>query len=1185
LSCVRTFEDIFFLKSFFLGENDLDPALLSLLHLLDERGRKGNPFTSFQGVSYLIDEKRLDLKIKKSTNKTVKSRYREWKSRGKDSSIRKKYPTLLDFCSAFGIPLDTICGIFPLRFRNERLILHSLRFSWAIFLTLKMFGLKHKLTFEQRVRGKHWVKSNKNLLSKLFIHIYRKMEGCSNEKSMIKLLKNSLCTQVSLSMNQTELPEGESFNYLPPEIFSQVRKKLKPDDFVRFTFSCLQSKVLCQEVPEEFVIDALIKHRDQLSSPHRGLKHETLTRLRERGRAFGKLVRRYYNPHKGYFPTNKATFAFSRAMGGVKGDLVYHDRYGTSDLSEDPDDRMEPFVIGLFGQPGMGKSSRINELVSQFYKFFPNRTYSQLVYQRTCHVDHWDGYCGQPIVIFDDLGQASDGSDIKEFQTLVSCCPYVLPMAELSEKGQKFCSPIIIATSNLPFGSPLIDAYRLNNPIIDDVSFWRRFHFPIHVEFGSLFQLREPPSWIRKENLVMKHSLPDKVQRKIETFNFFQRKPDFRLDKSSEKWERLTDLSVLCDIFEARTAYHENIRHTWKQKVLDKNTSSNLDQLTDLLKQSGIDEATGFPLPTPKPVTQNLEFPAYPPVGSLPVRVEPILEPLKVRTITAGIGDTFCLKPLQRAMWKALGDEPQFCLTHGTNRLDSAISRIHEKSASGDVWISGDYSAATDSFSIEGSKALLEGILESIDHEPTKRWALKEISPHLLVYPKRYQEVTPEGSLDPILQKSGQLMGSLLSFPLLCLLNDCTASFSGLSPDKYLINGDDILMRAPEKVYPIWKEKVREFGLDLSLGKNYIHPRYGTVNSQLIIDGLVVGSGKQRVLDRRTEILGECIRELELMMPETPSQEVLDLFKSVNRAKLSRTVRDLNVPISHGGLSFSWGDLSRKSKRSLRTAKLCYLHDLFQRIKPQKECISIPYLSKEKREISEIEEQIDTFLDPVSSKEFHEDFLRPQDLESTRKRCMTHPHLRDLLLEQDLKSLPSLSFLHCLQVPCKDRKIRVGLQTQIDGLFLSNFLQGGIDFGYDEYRKLVLLKTINCHENSQATINSIFDFADLKIPHDFLRYTNLDFEPNFMVKSEFEKKLFENCKFPRSLQPMEFLLPETDDYLDFSRDYLHDKEFEESLRAFDFLCDLSPEDSDFARFQKAWFDSDTLPLREEVSVG
>jgi len=48
-----------------------------------------------------------------------------------------------------------------------------------------------------------------------------------------------------------------------------------------------------------------------------------------------------------------------------------------------------------------------------------------------------------------------------------------------------------------------------------------------------------------------------------------------------------------------------------------------------------------------------------------------------------------------------------------------------------------------------------------------------------------------------------------------------------------LINGDDILFRADARFYEIWKVWVNKVGFTLSLGKNYIHPRFFTINSEL----------------------------------------------------------------------------------------------------------------------------------------------------------------------------------------------------------------------------------------------------------------------------------------------------------------------------------------------------------------
>lgn len=1107
---VESFETAFLKTSYFSGENELDRPLLSLLNLIDMDGSR---IEERSGFSVLINTSNLEQRIRKLGDKRL---YLYFKKTHVHSGF-----SYLSFIEKYKLPLDLVTGKYPLKFRNYRLLVHSLKLTQALYLTMKMFKLEDmKVLLRFSKRSKRWQLKSKNLFSILFLNIYSQFKKLNlEEKALIKCLKNSLCTLVSDSMDQDEIPEGSKIEVFPKVLLGQIRKKLSPDDFVRFSFSCLQSKALCQEVPKSFIQAALETHREQLSTPHRGIDNETLEVLRQRGREFGRLVKRYYRPNSGFFPTNKATFAFPQLKGGVKGDLVFHERLQDLPTKEDPDDRMEPFVVGLFGQPGQGKSLKINEIVNLFSTLFPGVRSNELVYQRTCNVEHWDGYNQQPIVILDDLGQSTTGGDIREFQTLVSCCPYVLPMAELDQKGMKFCSPIIICTSNLLYGASLASIYGVNNPIIDDASFWRRFHFPVLCELGSYYCLKEAPSFFRPQNCQIQHKLPDKYSRSLDESRHYRRQYDFHKDGSSNKWKPLTSFNGLLDCFKKRLSFHENFRQYWIQTVFEGVQDTQvLDPLLQHLETFGFTESFDYASGTG--TTKCLKFPAYPPSGPLPVRVEPIPEPLKVRVITAGKGDTFCLKPFQRAMWKALGVEPQFCLTHGTNRLESAIERIFAQSGPNDVWISGDYSAATDSFAIEASKALLEGILESIDHEPTRRWAMKEISPHLLVYP-------PSSGLEPVLQQSGQLMGSLLSFPLLCLLNDCTARFIGLNPSQYLINGDDILMRTEKQNYPLWKEKVRQFGLELSLGKNYVHSRYGTVNSQIIIDGRVAGSGKQKVLNRQKYNIGECLRDLELNMPESDKDFVHDLFKTINRSSLRRTVRNIHVPVSHGGLSFSWGsDFFQSDSITKNTALLVYLNDLFKKIEPLSQCISIPYFSNSEKHKASAEEEERTFNEPVSLKEYHEDFVSVDALSRVRKRVHSNPHLRELFFDQPLENLPSLSFLKSFQIPCTDPKFRKSLQREIDQAFFLKFFQSGLDFGYSSFREQFLKTSMNLPTEDRLSL--IVDLMDLNVGPDWLQYLNLDYDPTAFSKSNFEKSL--NTK----LSPKEFNLPVITDFEDFS---------------------------------------------------
>ena len=1099
---------------------------MSLIHL-DESTKE---FILPSGQTILYEEGMIRRRVM-SADREVKQRYKSMKKQDNFCPV--------SFMIENSLPLDKINGIFPVIFDNYRLVSHSLRMAWAFLLTMKMKKVD-RFSFPQRLKNKTFRPKRKNIFSALFIHIFASLsELCPgrDEKKYIKCLKNSLCLHVSEELDQKELPEGSSFNLVPPHFRSHF-KKFGKQERIEFFFSLLQSKCLCKEVPEAFILDTLIKHRSQLSTPSKPLSKETLDTLTERGRQFGKLVKKFYFPTQGYLPTNKATFHFPRKLGGVKGDLV-HGNVLKNQKQLSQTSRLEPLVIGLFGQPGMGKSSRIPEILHHLSKLFPGVKRSELTYSRTCNVDHWDGYKGQPITILDDIGQSLEGKDIKEFQTLVSCNPYVLPMADLSDKGERFTSPIIIATSNLQYGQTLTSIYKDSNGILDDASFWRRFHIPLYVEDNQLYRLKEEPLWIRPSNLLMRPGLTRDPSRST-TFDFsrlyYQRKALFQGPPTDSRhlssylqdnWSRCESdfLPKICGVFENRKRYHANIDSTWQQTI-----GTHVDDPSSLISQGYYEEQIAPHLPKSLGFDANpqgdsnsyfLEFDAFPQSEPLPVRVEPILEPLKVRTITAGIGQTFCLKPLQRAMWLALGEEEQFCLTHGTNNLYSAIERIYEKSDPNDVWISGDYTAATDSIPIEASKALMDGILEFIDHEPTKRWALKELSPHVLVYPEKT-------GLEPVLQESGQLMGSLLSFPLLCLLNDCTARSLGLDPQKYLINGDDILMRAPAELYPQWKENVQEFGLSLSLGKNYIHSRYGTVNSQLICEGSVLSTGKQKVLDRRSQVLGECLRDLEYMMEGTGAPDVHHLFKIVNRKKLARTVRSISVPASHGGLSLSWGSRMGLTEKTVKTELLVYLNDLFTKIEPLDGCISIPYLSKQKFKQDSLKKMDLAFNEPVLSEEYHEDFIGIPSLERVRKRLSQNQHLRNLFLNQSLEDLPSLSFLDTIQVPFSDVKLKKEIQLEVFQVFFRNFLNPNTEYNYELFYNSFMDAVKGTKLASVTAVEYLVPIVELQVRPDYL----------LKVLTGYKAKSFDLDVFTKGLstelKPKNFNIPSLRDSTDFS---------------------------------------------------
>ncbi len=72
----------------------------------------------------------------------------------------------------------------------------------------------------------------------------------------------------------------------------------------------------------------------------------------------------------------------------------------------------------------------------------------------------------------------------------------------------------------------------------------------------------------------------------------------------------------------------------------------------------------------------------------------------------------------------------------------------------------------------------------------------------------------------------GQMMGSYLSFPLLCLQNFLGFDFSreraGLGKLPVLINGDDILFQCPKSFAPEWMSVVKDLGLEVEVTKTSV---------------------------------------------------------------------------------------------------------------------------------------------------------------------------------------------------------------------------------------------------------------------------------------------------------------------------------------------------------------------------
>lgn len=217
--------------------------------------------------------------------------------------------------------------------------------------------------------------------------------------------------------------------------------------------------------------------------------------------------------------------------------------------------------------------------------------------------------------------------------------------------------------------------------------------------------------------------------------------------------------------------------------------------------------------------------------------IQAVLEPNKVRIISKGESlPYYACRPYQKALLKAIQEFSCFNLT-GRPILDEDIRRLTKMSLPDDNWFSIDYSAATDGLSWKYSGKILEYII-SLLTEKEQELLMQVLGPHDLYYPLTVKTSATEfrGT-----QTNGQLMGSIISFPILCLANlgvylQTTQLDQDLWSDQdrldhVLINGDDMVYSANRKLWARHVDIGKKVGLEMSVGKAYVHREYLNINS------------------------------------------------------------------------------------------------------------------------------------------------------------------------------------------------------------------------------------------------------------------------------------------------------------------------------------------------------------------
>jgi len=223
------------------------------------------------------------------------------------------------------------------------------------------------------------------------------------------------------------------------------------------------------------------------------------------------------------------------------------------------------------------------------------------------------------------------------------------------------------------------------------------------------------------------------------------------------------------------------------------------------------------------------------------VQLVGLAEALKVRVISKGPAWTYhALRPLQKVMHQHLRRHTTFHLVGGpidVPRLEALYNGLE------DHWsLSVDYKSATDFLHSDISEYCVDLICDRLGVDAGRRDLFK-----IALTRHDIQDDTAfgKGGIRP--QCRGQLMGSVVSFPILCLLNAavlvaCRWVLDGksspsrgerLSRHRFVINGDDALYVARESAIGlVWNSVSRSVGFRPSPGKVYLSRTYANINSR-----------------------------------------------------------------------------------------------------------------------------------------------------------------------------------------------------------------------------------------------------------------------------------------------------------------------------------------------------------------
>ena len=785
--------------------------------------------------------------------------------------------------------------------------------------------------------------------------MFRERSYVSSISDMVKIFKLHLVTYFSIASNQPIPAGGEDIEWL-----SLFPKKVHFDDqqmvfdpkgrpvkfFIRNViqvdfnktrlfslpkfWSLMQAKSLCTQVPDDLIADAYQNHAETMQKQKETPK-PLLEEFHEFLLPYINLVREQYKDQttlaKGaaYYDNNldskselsKESLHYStKFYRDVVSDKQFDELVGTNWSRSnggchsatlrvmkgckinkhkfvDHNPRMEPIVLHIQGSPGLGKSVILQRVAKSLSARFYGHASNKATYWRNDASAHWDGFDSDRhfLVGIDDFCQNHGKLNDEPYSNLISMVSaqdYRPPMADLASKGQSFKANFLLLGSNGAAKDNIHGSHSQNFFLDQCIQYPEAFYRRLADSYEIEHTRKGKPDFTKNcFRLVLLKYQSESERKECRDLTRFTRQIILNNVSQGEIVDYLTNIKMNQWVSKRETYYkiHPDLEPTWDQPI------------------------TSLP-------NHNYSFPSTPPPGIPHVMTHAIPEPLKVRMITKGHPYTWSLKPLQKAMFRALKINerlfsPCFSPDYDIRFIDRFDPKLgHRRDF---FYLSGDYKAATDNLHFDMSQIAMNLLADAFknSHPMLHRAILWEGGQHVVHYPD-------STNIKPVVQTNGQLMGSLLSFPILCMVNafvlSKTVNEKNIRKLRGLIHGDDICALVTRKEKRQWSKVAGLVGLQESIGKTYFSKHFVSIDSKFYHSRRpstptslkCINTGKFQCFVRPK---GSEFQSAEGVI-QVAAKNGFDVQQmprySENRVTLRNTVASLDIPKSHGGLNIEF---------------------------------------------------------------------------------------------------------------------------------------------------------------------------------------------------------------------------------------------------------------------------------------